>query len=714
MSLASPSSSDFNASECLQKRKTEAVFGYLSNYVWFHQEGRLNETGECGDQRIHAVLFCVQSEGPPAGSLFFTAAVESEYSANVHLVAKTQSSPHWGQRNFTLTYGSIWGGSAFHMFTIPDEADIDLWRLRIQPHVLEDLNGKEFPTSDVYLMPESSECVSDVLTNGGCFDFTQVQTCVKSVPVSFRAPEKTASSKVAMHQSFQSQATLTLSRGSLPFLQPGRWILFVMCRHDRDCPATLLSVESYPEYRLRWKLIWGTLLAVLGMFLILFSVNTLYWLAYFILNKCSPETEENAGTTNRLWPVIIGVCGRDHVSMMRDKAMKVAQPLPFFPALLSLMVGVFLATAAQFVITHYGLMIRSGNRDICFYNDQCYYPGMVWDIPWNHAISNLGYFVAGAHVILQAFYAETRCRTFSRRAMSALFRSMDAAEHGCIRFSHWQHFFSEADRNRSGRVSRAEWKYQYKNPIAFDWIDANGDGCLEKSEWDAAFRRLDTQSEGVVRECDFVKQAKEIDLRAFYAIGVSFAAEGVGSMCYHLCPSVETFQFDTCFMIPIANLLTLALLDWDHSGHDEITALKYFVYILTPVWLVNFIGTWYDIGVFPIGWIYWIYAALVILWATVVLLAGMRRIVQSPGRAGHITKRALQVLLVICIAVAFLFPNVRVVYFSGTANLFLELSVVVMIVVIGRQLYLEDFRYVTCQMRHIGARVALLVFDVFE
>ena len=75
-----------------------------------------------------------------------------------------------------------------------------------------------------------------------------------------------------------------------------------MCRHDRDCPATLLSVESYPEYRLRWKLIWGTLLAVLGMFLILFSVNTLYWLAYFILNKCSPETEENAGTTNRLWP----------------------------------------------------------------------------------------------------------------------------------------------------------------------------------------------------------------------------------------------------------------------------------------------------------------------------------------------------------------------------------------------------------------------------
>ena len=37
-----------------------------------------------------------------------------------------------------------------------------------------------------------------------------------------------------------------------------------------------------------------------------------------------------------------------------------------------------------------------------------------------------------------------------------------------------------------------------------------------------------------------------------------------------------------------------------------------------------------------------------------------------------------------------------------------------MIVVIGRQLYLEDFRYVTCQMRHIGARVALLVFDVLN
>ena len=217
-----------------------------------------------------------------------------------------------------------------------------------------------------------------------------------------------------------------------------------------------LKVQSYPEMNLRWKLASGVAIIVLGTTLFLFSVNALYAMAYTILYRCS---KESTGAHERnLWPVLIGACSKDHWQMMRMKAKQIAKPVPFFPALLSLMLGVFLATTAQFVITHYGLMIRTGNRDICFYNESCYYPGRIWDLPWNHIISNFAYFVAAVHIMLQAFFAETRCYFFSRRCIVALFKAMDARQQGHLDREAWRKLFQKADRNHSGRISRNEWK----------------------------------------------------------------------------------------------------------------------------------------------------------------------------------------------------------------------------------------------------------------
>lgn len=172
-----------------------------------------------------------------------------------------------------------------------------------------------------------------------------------------------------------------------------------------------------------------------------------------------------------------------------------------------------------------------------------------------------------------------------------------------------------------------------------------------------------------------------------------------------MCPSVETFQFDTCFMIPIANLFTLALIDWGEGGSDEITALKYFVYILTPIWIINFIGTWYDIEVFPLGRLYWLYAFVVIAWSVGVVLGGMRRVVQFPGDWGLRGMRVIQILLLVSVGSSFLVPVVRNKVFSGTANLFLMLSVVVMIFVVSRQLWIEDFSFMKCTCREVGGRI---------
>lgn len=168
---------------------------------------------------------------------------------------------------------------------------------------------------------------------------------------------------------------------------------------------------------------------------------------------------------------------------------------------------------------------------------------------------------------------------------------------------------------------------------------------------------------------------------------------------------METFQFDTCFMIPIANLFTLALVDWDAVDSDEITALKYFVYILTPIWLINFIGTWYDIGVFPLGWLYWVYAVTVVAWSVCVVWGGLRRVVQVPGNWAVGAMRVLQLLLVISVGSSFLVPVVRNNVFSGTANLFLMLSVVVMIFVVSRQLYLHDWMFLKCTCREVWGRI---------
>lgn len=294
--------------------------------------------------------------------------------------------------------------------------------------------------------------------------------------------------------------------------------------------------------------------------------------------------------------------------------------------------------------------------------------------------------------------------------MHVLFRYMDRENVGVFTRESWNEVFVHADLNKNGTVSRAEWRTQYGALIApFDFVDENGDGFLSLYEWDRAFKRLDHDQQGSISAADFVKAALEskyIDLRTFYAVGVAFMGEGIGSMCYHLCPSVETFQFDTCFMIPIANVLALALMDWRASSKsDNVTAMKYIMYILIPVWMINFIGTWYDIGAFNMNWLYWVYAGLVVLWASIVSMLAIRRICHIPGNCGLASKCILQVGVVALVASAFLLPRVRAKYFSGTANLFLEISVIVMIGVVARQIYQEDLRYMTCQPRDLWARM---------
>eukprot|EP00438_Fugacium_kawagutii_P004597 Skav228988 [mRNA] locus=scaffold127:93884:96749:+ [translate_table: standard] len=637
-----------NESAC-HELEVAAMVWYNANYLAYYEHGKLDQQGRCGIEDRSAILYCFEGENPTS-HIEIGSHVESSDPAPVHVLAKLEQDRMREQRwqNFAMHVGGEYGKYAFRILEIPDDAGIDLWRLKLTRAdsargSAED--GAKNQIISVYLIPESSPCVSNVMTKGGCFDPEKIHMCIGSVPVSF-LPDMLNSARVAMHMSFTTRGAMTLSKGSIPRLQPGRWIIFMICGDLMDpCPDTTVDVESYGETKLWLRLTYGFFAIVLGTLLVLVVVNALYWLAYCILYQCSPDSDPRA-SKQRLWPVMCG---------------------------------------------------------------QCFYPGYSDAFPWNNVISNLAYFVAGGHVMGQAFCAETRCKKVAKYGMVALFQSMDPEDVGSLSRERWNEVFSKADGNRSGRVSRSEWREAFGTHYAFDFVDYDGSGSLERSEWDEAFGRFDKQKQEAITASDMVEVAMEsrkIDLRGFYALGVALWGLGVGSMSYHVCPSLLTFQFDTCFMTPLANLFTLALLDWRASSSSEtITSVKYIVYVLTPFWLLNFIGTWYDIKAFDITWAYWLYAISAVLWTTVVALASIRRIFQEPGCAGRWAKRILQCVVIGLTLLAFLVPQVRKDYFSGTANLFLQLSVIVMVVVVSRQIYLEDLRFVTCEAREIGARI---------
>ena len=127
----------------------------------------------------------------------------------VQLKAQIKPSRDWGRRNFTLNYGGQYGRTAFHIFTIPENPYYDIWRLRM---VARHQNlTSEPPTSCIFIFPESSPCISQIAEDGGCVDPVLTETCLKSVPVSFRQPDPTENLKVAMHMSFKTKMTISLS-----------------------------------------------------------------------------------------------------------------------------------------------------------------------------------------------------------------------------------------------------------------------------------------------------------------------------------------------------------------------------------------------------------------------------------------------------------------------------------------------------------------------
>jgi len=203
----------------------------------------------------------------------------------------------------------------------------------------------------------------------------------------------------------------------------------------------------------------------------------------------------------------------------------------------------------------------------------------------------------------------------------------------------------------------------------------------------AAF--ADCHCQGLVNAGE-IKGLQHIDVRAFYAVAAAFIGEGIGSMSYHLCPSVETFQFDTCFMIPIAHLLSIVLLEWRDQAIRSVAVIKYFLHVIGPIWCFNAVGTWYDVGIFDNRSAYGLVHLAMLVWS-VLVVQSFDRLFPHPGSCSRALRRCLKSFVVLALTLTAV-PQVRIAL-GGMANCFLLISVAVMIVAVSWQIYMEEIRF---------------------
>ena len=76
------------------------------------------------------------------------------------------------------------------------------------------------------------------------------------------------------------------------------------------------------------------------------------------------------------------------------------------PILTGVLAFSFMVGSAQFVIARWSNMIEEGNRDLCYYNELCYRPIAVADLPSNFMLSNVPYVIHGIFLALSFSFRE--------------------------------------------------------------------------------------------------------------------------------------------------------------------------------------------------------------------------------------------------------------------------------------------------------------------
>mmetsp|Transcript_31994 Transcript_31994/g.56571 ORF Transcript_31994/g.56571 Transcript_31994/m.56571 type:complete len:761 (-) Transcript_31994:196-2478(-) len=183
--------------------------------------------------------------------------------------------------------------------------------------------------------------------------------------------------------------------------------------------------------------------------------------------------------------------------------------------------------------------------------------------------------------------------------------------------------------------------------------------------------------------------------RIFYALGVSVFMEGVGSLCYHLCPTQVQFQFDTALMFVISLLSILALLDTDAEACGVIPPMKLVMGLVVPMWLLSGVGTWFDYVLKDHLFAYVGYCLLVLTWVGIVLKEA-HRLFPHQDRVGEcrhteavLSVWILRIVVGLVVGLALICGDKRREA-GGMSNIILYLSMGTMMMVTLRQMVRLD------------------------
>lgn len=586
---------------------------------------------------IAASLVCFPKQAQSNLSVWIHASLHLRFELALRTSLRSLHEAHLD----TLFGGARGSTSVLAFFITKEEAALE--RIYLDVPSAEDGNHTAVDeTIHAWVFHESSPWIRDLIALGGCVNPEEYITRIKGV---ISDPRERARPPPSLHLSFRTSTVITLSANSRPPRQTGRWFVLLLCEKDDGLGGGLarggkcglrharLKAESMSQEDMNSLLSNATWMMVLLPVVMLIAVDLLYCLVYHVvllraagghpfsfLGRPSPTfwtLQTRSGGTGLLW----------------ERLSQIFDPEPFFAGLLAIMTGTFIATAFQLSLTNYMDMSATGDRDKCFYNEKCYWPDPVFqtNVPFNHMISHIPYFVAGFHVLFQAILAEDRVRwkVLKAKGLSPGGRSPDGKE---------------------------------ASPLLF--FEAIPSGQVK------------------------------LDLRPFYAIAGSLFAEGIGSSSYHLCPSLSVFQFDTAFMVPMVHLFTTPLLDWSSpelAPRAHRIALKYFLFVMVPTWIFSFLGTWFDVGLWTVDGDPLIYKALgftMMVWV-IFAVQGLNIFFRQEASCRRIL---LKCFIVLSTLGALLFPEARV-EIGGMANTFLYQSVVVFIGVVGWQVAVKEVRH---------------------
>lgn len=222
---------------------------------------------------------------------------------------------------------------------------------------------------------------------------------------------------------FTKSGRITLSQYSRPNIMSGRWYIGLHSKRiDREKSLFQKTVKVTVTQGYRYDTLGKTLPAGYMCLAAILGGIAISVFAHFFLNsdfdKCSvpfyleqKSAEERARSPSRgIVDYIPEPIPRKTFPIRRWMEVicvawfgKGVKTYSYLTAVLAIS---FMVGSAQFVIARWSNMIEGGDRDLCYYNELCYRPIAVADMPSNFMLSNVPYVIHGIFLALSFSFRE--------------------------------------------------------------------------------------------------------------------------------------------------------------------------------------------------------------------------------------------------------------------------------------------------------------------